>query len=159
MTTNTQDNPGVVAPPPLIYAGGLAIGLLFQRLLPMKLLPRTSRSITLTLGSTCISLALTILFLGIRQMRNAHTNVNPTHPATTIVTEGPFRFTRNPLYLGLLLLYLGITFVVNSLWTMLFLPAVLVLMNVGVIAREERYLERKFGASYLTYKQSVRRWL
>lgn len=159
MATDIQDNAGVVAPPPLVYAGGLALGLLLHRLFPIKLLPRTPRGITLTLGSTCISLAMTLLLSGIRQMRNANTNINPTRPVTTIVTEGPFRFTRNPLYLGFTLLYIGITLITNSLWTSLLLPAVLVLMNIGVIAREERYLERKFGTQYLAYKQQVRRWL
>ncbi len=159
MSTNTQDNPGVIAPPPLIYIGGLALGLLLHRLVPLKYFPRTSRGIGLTLGSTCISMALAILVSGFRQMNNAHTNINPTHPATTIVTEGPFRFTRNPLYLGMTLLYIGITFLVNSLWLILILPAILGLMNFGVIAREEHYLERKFGTQYLAYKQRVRRWL
>ncbi len=159
MSTSIQDKPGVIAPPPLIYAGGLAAGLLLHRLLPVKILLRSPRSIPLTLGSASISLALTLLISGFRQMRNANTNVNPEHPATTIVTEGPFRFTRNPLYLGLALLYTGISLIVNSLWPLLLLPTVLLLMRIGVIAREERYLERKFGTQYLAYKQRVRRWL
>lgn len=158
MSTNTQDNPGVIAPPPLIYLGGLALGLLFHRLLPLKY-SRASRAITLTLGSTCVSMGLTVLVSGFRQMNNAHTNINPTQPAITIVTEGPFRFTRNPLYLSMTLLYIGIMFLVNSLWLLLILPPILGLMTFGVIEREERYLERKFGAQYLAYKQQVRRWL
>ncbi len=159
MNANTQDNPGVIAPPPLIYMGGLALSLLLHRLVPLKYLPRTSRAAELTLGSTCISVALLVGLSGFRQMRLANTNINPTQPVNAIVTEGPFRFTRNPLYLGMTLLYIGIMFLVNSLWPMLILPVVLGLMNVGVIAREERYLERKFGAQYLAYKQRVRRWL
>ncbi len=159
MTENTQDNPGVIAPPPFIYLGGLALGLILHRLLPLKYLPRTVRGIGLTLGSTGISMGLTVLITGFRQMNKAQTNINPTHPATTIVTEGPFRFTRNPLYLGMTLIYVGITFLVNSSWMIIILPGVLSLMNIGVIAREERYLEGKFGAQYLDYKQRVRRWL
>lgn len=159
MSTNTQDNPGVIAPPPLIYLGGLALGLLLHRLLPLKYTSHASRASTLTLGSTCVSMGLTILVSGFRQMNTAHTNINPTQPAITIVTEGPFRFTRNPLYLGMTLLYIGIMFLVNSLWLLLILPPILGLINVGVIAREERYLEHKFGAQYLDYKQRVRRWL
>jgi protein-S-isoprenylcysteine O-methyltransferase Ste14 len=159
MSTDTQDNPGVIAPPPFIYLGGLALGLLLHRILPLKYLSRTPRGITLTIGSTCVSVALTVGILGFRQMRAANTNINPAQPATTIVTEGPFRFTRNPVYLSMTLLYLGIMFLVNSLWLLLILPPILGLMNVGVIAREERYLEHKFGAQYLAYKQRVRRWL
>ena len=159
MSTDIQDNPGVIAPPPFIYAGGLALGLLLQRLVPLKYLPRASRGIGLTLGCTGISMGLAVLVSGFRQMNQAHTNINPTRPATTIVTEGPFRFTRNPLYLGMTLLYIGITFLVNSFWLILILPVVLGLMNFGVIAREERYLEHKFGSQYLAYKQRVRRWV
>lgn len=159
MSTNTRDNAGVVAPPPLIYAVGLAIGFLLHRLLPVKAFSRAPRALPLTLGSTCISLGLTIITLGFRQMQKAHTNVNPIQPATTIVTEGPFRFTRNPLYLGLTLFYAGISLLVNSLWMVLLLPIVILFMTIGVIEREERYLERKFGMQYLTYKQRVRRWL
>jgi protein-S-isoprenylcysteine O-methyltransferase Ste14 len=92
-------------------------------------------------------------------MQNAHTNVNPTRPVTAIVTEGPFRFTRNPLYLGFTLFYTGVTLLVNSLWMVLLLPFVLFLMTFSVIEREERYLERKFGEQYLAYKRRVRRWL
>ncbi len=159
MTENTQDNPGVIAPPPFIYLGGLALGLLLHRLLPLKYLPRTVRGIGLTLGSTCISIALSFFLSAFQQMRNANTNINPAQPATTIVAEGPFRFTRNPIYLSMTLLYIGIMFLVNSLWMMFILPIILGLINFGVIAREERYLEGKFGAQYLDYKQRVRRWL
>ncbi len=159
MATNTQDNPGVIAPPPLLYLGGLALGLLLQRFIPLKYLPQTVRGIGLTLGSTGISMGLTVLVTGFRQMNEAQTNINPTHPATTIVTKGPFRYTRNPLYLGMTLIYLGIMFLVNSLWMMFILPVILGLINFGVIAREERYLEGKFGSQYLDYKQRVRRWL
>ncbi len=159
MATIVQDNAGVVAPPPLIYAGGLALGLLLHRLLPIKLLTHAPRVLTLVLGSISSGLALTIAILSFRQMRNANTHIDPTQPTNTIVTSGPFRFTRNPIYTSLTLLYIGVALIVNSLLTMLLLPIILVLMNVGVIAREERYLERKFGTQYLAYKQRVHRWL
>ena len=92
-------------------------------------------------------------------MRRAGTNVNPRDPTTAIVVEGPFRFSRNPLYLSLILAYLGITLLVNALWPLLLLPPLLVVLHWGVIAREERYLEAKFGESYRVYKARVRRWL
>ena len=159
MNANTLDNPGVIAPPPLIYMGGLALGLLLHRLIPLKCFPRSARGVELTLGSTCIGAGLLVGLTGFRKMRLANTNINPTQPTNAIVTDGPFRFTRNPLYLGMTSLYLGILFLANSLWPMFLLPVVLGLMNFGVIEREERYLERKFGAQYLAYKQRVRRWL
>ncbi|HEY5595406.1 MAG TPA: methyltransferase, partial [Nitrospiria bacterium] len=86
------------------------------------------------------------------------THVDPFKPTTALATDGPFRFTRNTLYLSLTLLYGGITLFVNLPWALLFLPIVLLIMRIGVIDREERYLEQKFGEDYLRYKRSVRRW-
>ncbi len=137
------DNPSVVAPPPLIYAGTLAAGLLMNRLYPAAFLPR----------------GLSLMLLGRRAMRRAGTNISLTKPATKIVTEGPYHFTRNPLYLSLTLVYGGITALRNALWAALLLPGVLYVMRRGVIEREEHYLERKFGDEYLRYKRQVRRWL
>ncbi|HLJ32734.1 MAG TPA: isoprenylcysteine carboxylmethyltransferase family protein, partial [Ktedonobacteraceae bacterium] len=150
------DNPGVIAPPPLIFAGPLAIGLLLQRFFPKKFLPRW---IGITLGGMSIISGVMLIRGGFREMLSAKTNVNPTLPSTTIVTEGPYRYTRNPLYLGLTLMYAGITFLANAFWAILLLPVVLVVMVYGVIKREEQYLERKFGEQYLNYKARVRRWL
>ena len=83
----------------------------------------------------------------------------PIKPTTAIVATGPYRFTRNPMYVGLAALYLGITLWVDSLWPVLFLPAVLFMIQRFVIAREERYLEAKFGDQYRGYKARVRRWI
>jgi protein-S-isoprenylcysteine O-methyltransferase Ste14 len=92
-------------------------------------------------------------------MKRAGTNVDPREPTTTIVTGGPYRFTRNPLYLSMTLVYAGITALANALPAALLLPAVLAFMRRGVIEREERYLERKFGDEYMDYKARVRRWI
>ncbi|HEV8673882.1 MAG TPA: isoprenylcysteine carboxylmethyltransferase family protein [Methylomirabilota bacterium] len=92
-------------------------------------------------------------------LRRAGTSVNPARPTTALVTWGPYRVTRNPLYVGLTMLYLGLTAWFNALWPLLLLPIVLVVMQRGVIVREERYLERKFGEEYRRYKARVRRWL
>ena len=150
------DNPGVVAPPPLIYAGALALGLVANKLYPMAFLPR---AVSRVLGLPLIFGGLTIGLLGFREMRRAETNVDPYKPATAIVTEGPYRFTRNPLYVGMTLVYSGITALFNALPAAMLLPLALAVMRRGVIEREERYLERKFGDEYLAYKARVRRWL
>jgi protein-S-isoprenylcysteine O-methyltransferase Ste14 len=92
-------------------------------------------------------------------MRRAGTNVDPYEPATAVVTEGPYRFTRNPMYVGFTLMYVGISALANALLPILLLPAVQQLMRRGVIEREERYLERKFGDEYRRYKESVGRWI
>jgi protein-S-isoprenylcysteine O-methyltransferase Ste14 len=150
------DNPGVVAPPPLIYAGALALGLVANKLYPMAFLPR---AVSRVLGLPLIFGGLTIGLLGFREMRRAETNVDPYKPATAIVTEGPYRFTRNPLYIGMTLVYSGIIALFNAFPAAMLLPLALAVMRGGVIEREERYLERKFGDEYLAYKARVRRWL
>ena len=150
------DNPVVVAPPPLIYAGALALGLVANKLYPMAFLPR---AVSRVLGLPLIFGGLTIGLLGFREIRRAETNVDPYKPATAIVTEGPYRFTRNPLYLGMTLVHSGITVLFNALPAAMLLSLVLAVLRRGVIEREERYLERKFGDEYLAYKARVRQWL
>jgi protein-S-isoprenylcysteine O-methyltransferase Ste14 len=92
-------------------------------------------------------------------MPRAGTNINPAKPALAIVSSGPFRFTRNPIYLANTIVYLALAMIFNTLWPfVLFVPMFLVL-DRGIIRREERYLEAKFGDAYLAYKARVRRWL
>jgi protein-S-isoprenylcysteine O-methyltransferase Ste14 len=150
------DNPGVIAPPPFIYAGTLAAGLLASRLFRLPFLPRR---LARTLGPLLIVGGLVIGLSGFREVRQAGSNVDPREPATTVVTGGPYRFTRNPMYLGFTLMYVGISALTNALLPILLLPAIQQLMRRGVIEREERYLESKFGEEYLRYKEGVRRWI
>ncbi len=92
-------------------------------------------------------------------MKAAGTNINPTLPAKAIVSSGPFRFSRNPLYLSLTTIYLGLTLAVNTWWGIVVLIPLLIVMHRGVVLREERYLEQKFGQSYRQYRSRVRRYL
>jgi protein-S-isoprenylcysteine O-methyltransferase Ste14 len=96
---------------------------------------------------------------GRRALLAAETNINPFKPTMSIVTAGPYRFTRNPLYLGVTLIYCGLTLIINTWWCFVFLVPVLLLIHFGVVTREERYLERKFGDSYRQYRARVRRYL
>src|SRR5215204_2398208 len=153
---DNTDNPGVIAPPPLIYAGALAAGLLANRRYRIPFLPRR---LARKLGWPMVVCGLAIGLLGSREMRRAETTLDPRKPATTIVTGGPFRYTRNPLYLSMILIYGGISALANALLPVLLLPIVLRLMRRGVIEREERYLERKFGDVYLQYKAKAPRWI
>ncbi len=111
------------------------------------------------LGFTLGALALLLATSAILTMRAAGTNVNPNQPAMTVVRGGPYRFTRNPMYLALCLLQLALGFLIDD-WTMLLftLPLAL-LLHLGVILREEKYLEAKFGDQYLALKRNVRRWI
>lgn len=151
-----HDRPGVIAFPPLIYAAGLLIGLALHGVFPLGV----GLGITWKLfGGALMAVALTIVLWAERTMKRAGTNVNPMKPAKAIVTEGPFRHSRNPMYLSLTIFYTGISLALSALWPLLLLPGVLAVMHFGVILREERYLERKFGDVYLQYKARVRRWL
>jgi protein-S-isoprenylcysteine O-methyltransferase Ste14 len=154
--TLADDKPGVVARPPLLYLGGLVAALVGRWLTP---LPVTRQAVAIPLGLVFIAVGLGIAIWGRRTMLAAGTNVDPTLPATTIVTSGPFRFSRNPLYIGLTLLYLGLTLAFNTWWGAVLVVPLLIIMSVGVVGREERYLEKKFGDEYRAYKARVRRWL
>lgn len=91
-------------------------------------------------------------------MQAAGTNVNPALPTTAIVTAGPFRLSRNPLYLALTLLYFGLTLAFNTWWGIVVLVPLLIIMHRGVVLREERYLEQKFGENYRQYRSKIRRY-
>jgi protein-S-isoprenylcysteine O-methyltransferase Ste14 len=156
MTDEDRDNAGVVAPPPLIYLGPLVLGLLLNRRLSVPFLPRgAARAIGWPLLAGGVSLASWFVFT----MRRADTPIDPREPVSNLATDGPFRYTRNPAYLSMAMIYAGISSLANALWSILFLPAVLLVIQRGVIEREERYLERKFGEEYLGYKGRVRRWI
>lgn len=155
MASESHDIPGVVAPPPLIYAAGLLIGWVLQRARPWPFLPAgTARPLGIALV-----LAGLVGFAGMMAFRRAGTSPNPWHTAARLVTGGPYRFTRNPMYLGFTLWYLGACAWMNALWPLLLLPLVLLVMQRGVIAREEAYLERRFGRDYTEYRARVRRWI
>jgi protein-S-isoprenylcysteine O-methyltransferase Ste14 len=153
---NRHDTAGVVARPPLIYLLALVIGFILRALAPTSFIPH---GVGYVLGGVLIIIAVWILFWGVRVMRRAGTSVKTTVPTTALVTTGPFRFSRNPLYVSLTLFYLGIAIAAQSFWALVLLFVVLAVMQRGVIDREERYLEHKFGAEYVRYKERVRRWI
>ena len=152
--SQTKDVPGVIAPPPLIYLGGLIAGFLLDRAWPLAAVG--ARPVA---GVAVVFLGAVLMVLGIREFKKADTDFKPYRPTVRLITTGPFRFSRNPLYLSLTLVYAGIALTVGSSWAFVLLVPVLGLIRYGVIAREERYLEAKFGATYTSYKGTVRRWL
>jgi protein-S-isoprenylcysteine O-methyltransferase Ste14 len=156
MPSDEQDKAGVVAPPPLIYLGPLVFGLLLSRRFPIAFLPRR---ITRSLGWPLLSGGVLLISWFEWVIHYAGTPANPYKPVSRMITEGPFQYTRNPAYLSMTMIYTGIASLVNSLWAILLLPVALQVIQRGVIEREERYLERKFGEEYLRYKVQVRRWI
>ncbi len=154
--TSERDAPGVIAKPPFIYLGFLVLGLGLDWLWPYPPLPETLRY---TLGGTLAALGIALVLASIRRFKAAGTSFDTQKPATAILSKGPYRFSRNPIYIGLTAVYAGIGIAADAPWVWVMLLPTLVVMHYGVIAREERYLERKFGKEYLDYKASVRRWL
>ena len=151
-----QDAPGVIARPPFIYLGFLALGLGLDWLWPYPLLPET---VQYALGGALIVFGFAVTLASFRHFKAAGTSVDPLKPSTAILTEGSYRWSRNPIYIGLTAAYAGIGIAVDAPWVWVLLLPTLVVMHYGVILREERYLERKFGAEYLNYKAGVRRWI
>ena len=156
MHNGIPDTAQVLVLPPLVYGGAFIIGLLLHLVLPLHVLPTT---LARGIGVACVLVSLPLAFATLRVLSRAHTPVDPMKPTTALVTEGPFRYSLNPIYLALTLLYLGVGFLVNALWILLLVVPVLVMIRYGVIAREEAYLTRKFGDVYRQYTVQVRRWL
>jgi protein-S-isoprenylcysteine O-methyltransferase Ste14 len=158
MTVETAgaDSPGVIALPPLLYAAVFLVVVALRWFVPM---PITAWSIAVPVGVAVSVAAIAIARWGRKTMQAAGTNINPGLPATTVVTSGPFRYSRNPLYVALTILYLGLTLAVNTWWGLVLLIPLLVTMHLGVVLREERYLDRKFGDSYRQYRSRVRRYV
>lgn len=153
-----RDTPGVVAPPPLIFLGALAlgVGLDFGVLRVPTGLPGWFR---FGIGGVFAAAALGLAAAALWRFRRAGTAVEPWRPSTALVTDGVYRFTRNPIYLGMALLYLGSALALDSGVALALLAPLLATVQVGVIGREERYLESKFGDEYRRYRASVRRWI
>jgi protein-S-isoprenylcysteine O-methyltransferase Ste14 len=157
MRNHRKDNARVLFPPPLLYVVAFLLGQRLQASFPLPLLlPKTLRTF---LGGALLGSGITTGALAVREMRSAGTNIQPQQPTTALVVEGPYRFTRNPIYLSMTLVYGGLTLLTNVLWPLLLLPLALQILKRGVIKREEQYLEHKFGAQYQSYKESVPRWL
>ena len=155
-TTPQMDTSGIRVPPPLYYLAAFLAGVALELIFPTNWPPFGIRlAATVLAGGAWLALdgAAMVFF------RRAGTSIVPMNPTTTLVTSGPYRFTRNPMYLGMSFLYVAFAFAFGVIWALVFLPAVIVIVDRFVIAREEPYLERKFGPAYRDYKARVRRWL
>jgi protein-S-isoprenylcysteine O-methyltransferase Ste14 len=153
-----RDNPGVIAPPPLIFAAFLGAGLALDFFVVRAASggPAPLRyGVAALLAAAGLAMALGALF----GFRRASTNPEPWKPTTAIVAGGVYRFTRNPMYGGMALLHVAVAIAADSLLALALVVPALMVIRYGVIAREERYLDAKFGDDYRRYKASVRRWL
>ena len=156
-TSSQPDNAGVIAPPPLIYIGVLAIALAIDWLVAGPSLGM-SYGLRMLLAAILLLPGAALLFAAGARFSAAKTSIPPWRPSTALVTTGIYRYTRNPMYLGMALAYVALSLFADSLIAVLALPVALAVMHYGVIQREERYLEGKFGDAYRAYMQVVRRW-
>lgn len=157
MTDQTnEDHADFVALPPLIFVGCAVFGTLAHLLFPSRVL---RHPIALLVGVLLALVSMALAFWAQHVMKAAGTNIRPDRPTLTVVKTGPFRFTRNPMYVSLCLLQLAIGCFLNGWPPLLFALVLALVLHFGVILREEDYLERKFGEEYLSFKRGVRRWL
>jgi protein-S-isoprenylcysteine O-methyltransferase Ste14 len=153
---NQSDRSGVAVFPPLLMALALLVMLMLHWLWP---LPVPMRPLAQVLGIVLGILGIAGAVWGRNALVKGGTNVSPLKPTTAIVMSGPYRFTRNPLYVGAMTLLIGLSLIIGTWWGFVVLVPLLPILHFGVILREERYLEQKFGESYLRYKGAVRRYL
>ncbi len=157
-----EDNPSshpdhaeVAFHPPLLLLGAIALGFAARWLALAEFLPKI---VALAVGPTLTTAAFGVFLWAALTLHRGGASIPTGQPTDYIVAGGPYRFSRNPIYLGMVLLQVGIGVWANSLWFIGLAALSVVLLTWGVISREERYLARKFGQTYLAYKERVRRW-
>jgi protein-S-isoprenylcysteine O-methyltransferase Ste14 len=143
----------------LLFVLGVVVGSLLHHAFPLPLIGPAGRPAAAIVGWLFVGLGTGLSVWGLATLRAAGTSIRPSSPASTLVTHGPFRLSRNPMYLGLTLVYLGVMLLTNSVWTAMFLPLVIVILYLTVIRYEERYLAGAFGNEYGEYRRRVHRWL
>lgn len=153
---SASDSAGVRVPPPLIYLAGFLCGVAIEIASPTE---GPSTLAALGIAALCLIAWFALDGAAMSQFRRAGTEMAPFRPTTALVTDGPYRFSRNPMYLGMGFLYVALALILGLLWPLAFLPVVLVVVDRLLITREERYLEAKFGDAYRRYRSSVRRWI
>ena len=159
MSTQAEAQQGarvIFIPPPLYYAAGLAGGMAINSVV---VLPLGGRPATAVAGAVLAALGLTLAFAGVAAVIRHRTTIVPHHPVTTLLTGGAYRLSRNPMYTGLAIAYLGLALVFGSSWPLALWPPVMVAVRQLVIRPEERYLTQRFGQTYTDYQSRVRRWL
>lgn len=152
-------NPGVKFPPPLLFVAGFLVGWLLDRRWPHHIMSHERTGIAEAAGSVAIVAGVAVIAWAFATFIRHRTAIYPNQPAARIVRDGPFRWTRNPMYVSMALLYLGLALVMNTLLPVFILPLVLYLLVRLVIRREERYLASAFGEDYAAYCRDVGRWL
>lgn len=153
-----KDNPGVYIPPPLFYVVIFLAALFIQRKFTINPILFRKQSIKI-LGIIFIVIALFFLIRSLRQFFKSKNTLVTVRPASSLQTNGIYNITRNPMYLGLAIVYLGLSCLIGNWWNIILFPCLLLLVQQYIIKNEEKYLERRFGKEYAAYRDKVRRWL
>jgi len=156
MSEISSDAPRVKIIPPLVYLAGLVIGFLANIWMPINVVPSL---VAWTSGGILSFCGAVLTGSAVLKFKDVGTTVRPDRAASTLVTVGPYKITRNPMYLGLACVYFGIAVAGQSVWALILLPIVLTIIQRRAIEPEEAFLERRFGADYVGYKEKVRRWI
>ena len=155
--SSSSDTAGVLAPPPILFAIGFGLAMLLHWLHPLAIGPHSIRMEWA--GTILIDISGLLALWATVYMVKARTRINPLRPTTALVIAGPYRFSRNPMSVSLVVLFVGLALRLDTLWPLLLLLPLLIVYHYGVVQREERYLERKFGDTYRNYRSAVRRWI
>ena len=156
MAEQNMDHAQVAVPPPLVFLGYLIGALILNWAVPF---PTPWTFVLRIVGGVMVIPGFLLAGSSFSQMIRAHTSPDPHQPVTALVTDGPYRFTRNPIYVGFFLVYLGFTLLAGTLWGVIASPFLLLTITQSVIRPEEYYLEVKFKEQYTGYKSRVRRWI
>lgn len=154
---NFRDSSGAIARPPIAWALAVVAGLVLEWLYPLPFLPPAMPAAWL--GVILFLAGLALLIWAATTFRRAGTHIQTTQPTTTVVDAGPYHYSRNPIYVGMFIGLIGLAIGFDTLWLLISLVLFYFVIRFGVVAREEAYLERKFGEVYRAYKSRVRRWL
>lgn len=152
-------HPGVRFPPPTVFVLGFLAGWLLHREWPLALIPAGRQPANVGAGWVLVALGLGFIAWGLATFFRHRTAIMPHRPASRLVDGGPYRYSRNPMYVGMTAIYLGLVLVTNMLWPLLLLPLSLFALVMLVIRKEERYLADAFGSEYAAYRERTRRWL
>jgi protein-S-isoprenylcysteine O-methyltransferase Ste14 len=155
---NKKDNPGIHIPPPLIYVIVYLAAVFIQKTVPVND-SLFCKPLMKIIGVIFLIIALLFLFRSLRQFFQSKNTVITIQSANSLQTNGIYSITRNPMYLGLALIYLGISCLIGNWWNIILFSFLLLIIQEFIIKREEKYLQREFGQEYLDYKRRVRRWL
>jgi protein-S-isoprenylcysteine O-methyltransferase Ste14 len=155
---NRKDNPGIKIPPPLLYLAIFLLAIVIQKILPLnKVFFYTATS--KVIGLVLILIGLFFNFPALLQFIKTKNTVVTVKPANSLQTKGIYSVSRNPMYISLLLIYTGLSFLIGNWWNLVLLPFLFLVVQEYIIKREERYLDRRFGQEYTDYKSKVGRWL